>query len=157
MGNEVCSNCSMLNSSLAPQSKRSTTNDPNTKQSHWYFKQNPQWGEIRIPLDSPLSKTKMAGGLNKEADVAPLHRTLSGRLLQHIKNLSDNEHQVGPCHKSNVYEDSWKLFYTSLLFMVPAIMAFFFNLLFFVWNLFHCFNGSYELLEKCQVWMASLD
>lgn len=73
---------------------------------------------------------EMAGSLKKHDDAAPLHRTLSGRLLDHIKSLSDNEHQVGPCHKSNVYEDSWKLFYTSLLFMVPAIMAFFFNLLF---------------------------
>lgn len=60
----------------------------------------------------------------------PLHRSLSGKILSHIKNLTDNEHQVGPCHKSNVYEDSWKLFFTSLLFMVPAIMAFFFNLFF---------------------------
>ncbi len=60
----------------------------------------------------------------------PFHRSLSSKLLNHIQQLTDNEHQIGPCHKTNLYEDSWKLFYTSLLFMIPAVMAFLFNLFF---------------------------
>jgi hypothetical protein len=57
-----------------------------------------------------------------------LERSLSGKLITHLYTLSSNEHNIGPT--SSVYDDSWKLFYTSLLFMVPAVMAYVFNLLF---------------------------
>lgn len=63
-----------------------------------------------------------------------LKKTLSAKALEHLQKLTYHENNLGP--SAQLYEDSWKLVITSTLFMVPAIVAFSYNMIFLAWTSF---------------------
>ena len=56
-----------------------------------------------------------------------LRRSASDQILEAIQRVAATENDVGPCLKSDLYSEAWKLTFSSAAFLIPALLAFSFQ------------------------------